>query len=200
MKIVMIMFLEPWGLKGLGMAGLIKRALIGRRVKSPADSLNRFAAQIRNTTEEHCAEILVATSLAAGWLQVTTATKLQFPEVFLSGRRLVTFPEERNFLSLYIDEIKVLKEVVKSSQAADAAQVAGGLVVLIHSIRCVQDRAQFLIAGRALWQDLLRGQSIASEMTDALFVPRMLAPSWEPLPGWQLAQRPLRAPELQLDS
>lgn len=168
------------------MVSLVRRALYGWAVGRPARDLDSFQRRIRQASNDECAQALVATSIAAQWLQVTSMTKLRFPEIYLSGERLALFEEDRQFLTAYIEELGELRKTIKGEQAAKALLGSAGLVTLAHSISCVRDHETLLEVGRDIWHELLRGQDIAAEMTDALFVPRLLAPDWEPPPGWHL--------------
>jgi len=168
------------------MVSLVRRALYGWAVGRPARDLDSFHRRIRQASHDECAQALVATTVAAQWLQVTNMTKLRFPEIYLSGERLVRYEEDRQLLTDYIEELGELRKAIKGEQAAKALLGSAGLVVLSHSIRCVRDRDDMLEIGRDIWQELLRGQAIAAEMTDALFVPRLLAPDWQPPSGWHL--------------
>ncbi|WP_137389622.1 hypothetical protein [Rhodoligotrophos defluvii] len=182
------------------MVSLVQRALYGWVVGRPAKDLDAYVNRMREASEEECAQVLVATSVAAQWLQVTSMTKLRFPEVYLSGERPAELPEDKDVLSNYIAELIELRKAIRGEQAANAVMVNAGLMTLAHSIRCVRDADGLLAVGRALWGEILRGQAIAVEMTDALFVPRLLAPDWKPPLGWhlgyaaELARRSPRTP------
>lgn len=168
------------------MVSLVKRALYGWAVGRPAKDLDSFVRRIRSASADECAQALVATTIAAQWLQVTTMTRLRFPEVYLSGERFADLPEERSFLTDYMVELTEIRKAIRGEQAANALLASAGLVVLTHSIHCVRDYFSLLPQGRDFWAHILKGQDIAAEMTDALFVPRLLAPEWEPPLGWHL--------------
>lgn len=168
------------------MVSLVRRALYGWAVGRPARDFDSFLRRIRHASHDECAQALVATTIAAQWLQVTNMTKRRFPEMYLSGERQVRLDEDRELLSDYIEELGELRKTIKGEHAAKALLGSAGLVVLAHSIRCARDHEELLEAGRDLWHELLKGQGIAAEMTDALFVPRLLAPDWQPPMGWHL--------------
>ncbi|MGF7161619.1 hypothetical protein FHS85_003260 [Rhodoligotrophos appendicifer] len=180
------------------MASLVRQVLYGWAIGHASRDLSSFVVLMQNASDEECAQALVATAAAAQWLQSSEAIDLPFPETYLSGEALARSAEDRTILSEYIRQLDLVRKQLKGEEVSRILLVGAGMVVLTHSLACVRDADHLLGTGKSLWRAILRGQAIAVEMTNALFVPRILVPDWQPPEGWQLGTATTTLQELDV--
>jgi hypothetical protein len=155
--------------------------------KKEADA---FLSVLQVADDGEASLVLAGTAAATKLLRVTRHVSRPLPEKLLNGQALVVSPKDRASVSAYLLELISVHNTLCVSEKPRMQLVAPGVAVLMHSLRAVSRGPEFLVNGRLIWRELMRGLALfpetyreafkpaatAEEVSAALYVPRMLVP------------------------